>query len=595
MAFDGSTIAAATTGTFVGSVYSDTFSVGGSDVDMVALDLSVGQIYEIDVDNGVAGDFVLRVFDEFGTEVYFSDDGGRATDDVVFSLSPYGQFIPNYTGRYYLAISPYYLKDYDPFTTAGRISPENPLAITAGTLTVTNLGTAFFPSAASIASIVSESAFDRTDTASDRGPNRVEFFGAVDSSNDVDMARFDLAKGALVVIDVNGQTTSGTVGTVLRVFDGGGVQIGFDDDSGAGEDPELVFVAPFFDDYYVGVSGEGNSFYNAIDGTGTVAGPVGAFQVIMHFNPTLIGTSLANTLTGGDDKDYIVALGGADTVNGGDGNDTLAGGDGNDTLNGGNGRDVLYGEHGNDILNGGFGRDVLSGGLGNDTLAGQDGDDRLSGGDGDDSLDGGIGNDTLRGEAGNDTMLGGDGNDTLFGDAGDDLLTGGVGNDALSGGLGADTLNGNGGDDTLNGDAGADVLAGGSGADVLSGGLDADTLNGGSGADRLEGGGGDDQLTGGTGADTFVFLTTTGGVDRLLDFALGTDVIDLSAIFDSTGAVVTAGNLGFFVQVGLFGGGGDSTLAVDANGSTGGLAYTIVAIVNGVTPAQLFDFDNFVV
>lgn len=69
MPFDANTIGAATTGTFVAGAFSDSFSVGSGDVDMVALDLTAGRNYEIDVDSA-AGDFLLRVFDEFGNEVY---------------------------------------------------------------------------------------------------------------------------------------------------------------------------------------------------------------------------------------------------------------------------------------------------------------------------------------------------------------------------------------------------------------------------------------------------------------------------------------------------------------------------------------------
>ena len=38
----------------------------------------------------------------------------------------------------------------------------------------------------------------------------------------------------------------------------------------------------------------------------------------------------------------------------------------------------------------------------------------------------------------------------------------------------------------------------------------------------------------------------------------------------------------------------DSFLAVDANGLTGGLSFSIIAQVNGVSAAQLFDVNNFV-
>ncbi|MGL6211046.1 MAG: hypothetical protein ACRC14_14585, partial [Paracoccaceae bacterium] len=78
------------------------------------------------------------------------------------------------------------------------------------------------------------------------------------------------------------------------------------------------------------------------------------------------------------------------------------------------------------------------------------------------------------------------------------------------------------------------------------------------------------------------------------DMALGSEQIDLAAIFDATGSVVTAGNLADFVQT-TTSGVVDSFLAVDANGAVGGLTFVIIARVLNVSAAQLFDFDNFLV
>jgi Ca2+-binding RTX toxin-like protein len=95
------------------------------------------------------------------------------------------------------------------------------------------------------------------------------------------------------------------------------------------------------------------------------------------------------------------------------------------------------------------------------------------------------------------------------GSPGDDIMTGTSGNDSLSGGVGNDRLVGLGGDDVLAGDDGADTLVGGFGAD---------------------------SLTGGAGIDRFVYGSISesgpGGIyrDVIVDFAFGTEKIDLSAI-----------------------------------------------------------------
>ena len=206
--------------------------------------------------------------------------------------------------------------------------------------------------------------------------------GPLSSALDVDVARMDLSKGDVVVIDVNGLVGNGTV---LRVFNAAGTQFGFDDLAGFGDDPEVVFAVPGTGSIYVGISGDGNSIYSALDGTGTVAGTVGAYEVIVHRNPTQVGTSGINVLSGNAQSNYIVALAGNDTISGNEGDDTLAGGDDNDLLTGGNGMDVIYGEQGNDALNGGNASDVLSGGMGDDVLDGGGAIDLLEGGAGNDS------------------------------------------------------------------------------------------------------------------------------------------------------------------------------------------------------------------
>ncbi len=58
MAFDGSTIIAATLATFDFGQFSDTFTVSGADVDMVRIDLVAGVHYLFDVDSGASGRFV---------------------------------------------------------------------------------------------------------------------------------------------------------------------------------------------------------------------------------------------------------------------------------------------------------------------------------------------------------------------------------------------------------------------------------------------------------------------------------------------------------------------------------------------------------
>lgn len=120
---------------------------------------------------------------------------------------------------------------------------------------------------------------------------------------------------------------------------------------------------------------------------------------------------------------------------------------------------------------------------------------------------------TLTGNAGANRLHGSSGSDKLYGGAGDDWLFGETGNDSVFGGMGSDVLSGGAGNDVLTGDTGEDRLIGGVGRDVLTG---------------------DTGVSGGY-DDVFVFQKTTDSAnsalsDRIADFHIGEDKIDLSAI-----------------------------------------------------------------
>ncbi len=215
---------------------------------------------------------------------------------------------------------------------------------------------------------------------------------------------------------------------------------------------------------------------------------------------------------GSTDHDQVDALGGDDTLFGGDGEDKLYGGDGDDRLEGGTGHDELKGD------------------AGSDTLIGGDGEDKLYGGDGDDRLEGGTGHDELKGDAGSDTLIGGDGEDKLYGGDGDDRLEGGTGHDELKGDAGSDTL--------IGGD-GNDKLYGGDGDDRLEGGVGDDTLSGGKGDDMLVAGGGRDKLSGESGDDTFVFSAADDGATHEVLGGAGNDTIRMEGISQDDATITT--------------------------------------------------------
>jgi Ca2+-binding RTX toxin-like protein len=250
------------------------------------------------------------------------------------------------------------------------------------------------------------------------------------------------------------------------------------------------------------------------------------------------------------------------TITGTSGIDNIAGGSLNDAIIGDDGDDILSGNAGNDSLSGGAGDDTLSGSIGDDYLSGGDGQDSLSGGAGSDTLDGGAGDDVVDGSSGDDVVLGGEGDDLVFGGSGDDRLEGGAGDDVLSGGSGNDVIFGDAGDDRINGGSGNDSLVGGDGIDIFA-------LNSG------------DEGTVGTPA-----------VDTIADFTLGVggDVLDLSDMLQGEEAAPLDGFLNFSYN----GVSGDTTISIDADGSSGTAQQIVLSGVdltaNGtLTDSQILD------
>ena len=269
----------------------------------------------------------------------------------------------------------------------------------------------------------------------------------------------------------------------------------------------------------------------------------------------VIGSPVADSLTGSSGPNTLIGWDGADDLVGGGGDDDLAGHrdisctqadpDGaNDSLSGGDGNDWLNGCAGNDLLVGGAGPDSLRGGPGRDTASYDDHPEAVEVWIGDGPNDG---NDTdgpfsARDDVHADVegVIGTSGNDRLTGDGGDNLLDGAGGDDQLWGKTGADDLRGGAGSDivldyilTLSGvtitlddlaNDGPDgdnvrpdveTVIGGEGNDTIVGSAGNNRLFGGRGNDHLDGGLGADELHGGANADEL--LAADGVVDTVID------------------------------------------------------------------------------
>jgi Ca2+-binding RTX toxin-like protein len=104
-------------------------------------------------------------------------------------------------------------------------------------------------------------------------------------------------------------------------------------------------------------------------------------------------------------------------------------------------------------------------------------------------------------------------------------------NSDITGSTGSDILVGDHfASDAINGLASNDSIFGLGGNDILSGGAGLDVIDGGDGNDNITGGDGSDILTGGSGADVFRYVASTEFGDRINDFLVGTDDLDISSL-----------------------------------------------------------------
>jgi Ca2+-binding RTX toxin-like protein len=374
-----------------------------------------------------------------------------------------------------------------------------------------------------------------------------------------------------------------------------------------------VYVVDSNADVIVELAGEGtdlvqslgNTFNLGTNGNGNNRAGIENLTFVGTGNFTGTGNALNNVITGGI---------GNDTLNGGAGIDTLIGGLGNDTYTVDNLADViteLSGE-GTDTVNASISY-TLGAEVENLTLTGA-GAINGTGNTLANVITGNTGANVLTSVANTltgtyDTLVGGAGNDTYVVDDANVVITetAGNGTDTVQTSVlttytltaaNVENLTYTGvGNFTGTGSATANTLTGNIGSDTLYGGAGNDTLFGGAGNDRLSGGAGVDSITGGTGNDTFVFLAgdsspTAGQHDRIVDFTIGTDLIDLS----SFGGLTFVGSNAFTAvnQVRVTTLAGVTTIEVNtagANGSelsidlTGTLALTQADFSNNVTLA----------
>lgn len=174
-----------------------------------------------------------------------------------------------------------------------------------------------------------------------------------------------------------------------------------------------------------------------------------------------------------------------------------------------------------------------------------------------------------------------------------DWIEGSRGRDTLSGTQGNDMIRTFLGNDIVDGKSGNDIIKGGKGKDQLFGGSGQDEIYGGNSDDVLGGGRGRDLLSGGRGRDMFVFGGLYEGQDRILDFKVGADLIDLSAIFVSE-QYDSATPFDDYIQLGQSSSGGTNVSVLDLSRTTSTQSvFKTVVTIDNAAPAKI-DAGSFV-
>ncbi len=242
------------------------------DVDMFSITVSAGQpvAFDIDLPQGSLNS-VLTLFDGNGNVLASNDDG--AAPGEVLGAASYLEYTFATAGTYHIAVSGSPNSAFDAVAGTGDVaSSEGDYLLIISDL----LGT---PS-------------DQDDTISEANLISLNSstFGEIDSSNiedvaDVDMYRFAVTAGQTVTFDIDRPT--GSLDSILTLFDPGGGLIGLNDDGAApGEgstfESFIEYTFPTTGTYYIAVSGYPNALtFNQFTGSGDVASSEGDYELIV--------------------------------------------------------------------------------------------------------------------------------------------------------------------------------------------------------------------------------------------------------------------------------------------------------------------------
>lgn len=292
------------TATVAGAVSTTAISLSGTidadtDVDIYRFTVSANQVVDFDIDttqNGPGGlGSYLRLFDSFGNQLAFNNDGNAPGEDVV-GYDAYIRYTFSTAGTFYIGVSNLGNTSYNPVTGgnlntgSSNATGDYQLNIQAQIADLDNT----FAAATSLGAI----------TTVAKGAN-----SAINPDYDVDMYSFTVTGGQVVDIDIDTPLNGpGGLGSFLRLFNSSGQMISSNDDGTApgenvlGYDAYIRYTFGSAGTYYVGVSNLNNITYNPVLGTGYSSGgfySIGTYQInIQTMPPDLDNTLSSATVLG---------------------------------------------------------------------------------------------------------------------------------------------------------------------------------------------------------------------------------------------------------------------------------------------------------
>ena len=258
-----------------------------TDVDMYRFRVTANLVVDFDIDtllNGPGGlGSYLRLFNSQGQELAFNNDALAPGEDAV-GFDAYLRYTFTTSGNYYIGVSNATNTDYNATTGNGDV---------AGGQYATGMYTL----------IVQALPVDPDDTLI-----HATVLGSISSTPkiiddkiapdiDVDIYRFTVTAGEVVDFDIDTTLNgAGGLGSYLRLFNGQGQQLAFNNDAVApgenviGFDAYLRYTFATSGSYYIGVSNATNTQYNPSTGTGDTAGgpySIGDYQLIVQTAPVV--------------------------------------------------------------------------------------------------------------------------------------------------------------------------------------------------------------------------------------------------------------------------------------------------------------------